>query len=215
MEYVLYALAVVVMSCLARAAGGGLGAHVLNKKGEVDDATGLDKGGIMPVNLSMLPEILFGVGLALPALLTGHWFLWLLLAVDGYAWMETGHGIAFHMGRWAAENWQNEAAAIAAGKPVRRQKLSVVMDIVERLTSIKRYSRAWCWVFMGLKGLLIGTACLPFGLLLAVLWPLAYDLGWTISERFPRFQPTKTEFAEYCSGAFAGVVLVLSLIFWL
>lgn len=201
MSFVYLAVSIILLSLLARASGGGLGAHVLNKKGEIDQATGLDKGGVMPFSLTMLPEILFGLCLASPLLFTGHWFLWLLVGGWRYAWMETGHGIAYHMGRVPDQD------------PNRKQRLSVVVDWLAPKLGLQPFTRAWCWLFMGIKGFLIGVGCFPAGSLLAVLWPLAYDLGWTLKERGHIDDMEATEFAEYCSGAFAGVVLGLSLTF--
>ena len=78
MSFLYIAVSVVIMACLARASGGGLGTHVLNKKGEVGEATGLDKGGIMPFGLTMVGPVIYTFGTPeqkakfLPRILSGE-----------------------------------------------------------------------------------------------------------------------------------------------
>lgn len=61
------------------------------------------------------------------------------------------------------------------------------------------YSSLYSWFCMGLKGGVIGLAAFPYGFALVALWPLAYWLG---------FRYIKTSvFAEYLSGAFAGLIV--------
>lgn len=164
------------MAILARAAGGGLFAT------RVPSAT---------------PEMLFGLAMAAPVFAAGHTLLGIAAAVWSYAWMETGHGIAYHMGR------------VPDQPPSRRQTLSTVMDWLEPRLGLVRYSRAWCWVFMGIKGALIGVPAGALGAaLLAILWPAVYDLGWSLRDK-SRFQPT--EIAEWLSGACAGFAVSLAL----
>jgi len=62
----------------------------------------------------------------------------------------------------------------------------------------------YSYVCMAVKGAIIGAAVFPFGLLLILLWPICYDIGfhfWRDSAQ-----------AERMSGACAGLVLSLALI---
>lgn len=195
------------MTAMSRLSGGGLGAHLLNKKGAVDES-GKDKGGIMPVDLSRLPEVLFGAGFGATILLIStNWYVAAAATVWAFAWMETGHGTAYTMGR-------NPALATRidqkTGKP-RKQTLSIVIDLLCDIFRQPLGGAFYSWTFMGLKGLLIGLAAFPFGIGLAILWPLAYEIGWRSSENFRRkTNLCETEIGEYISGFFAGLVLFLS-----
>lgn len=77
----------------------------------------------------------------------------------------------------------------------------VVLPIYEKFADPR--APFYSWVCMGVKGLIIGLAVFPFGLALAFLWPLAYWLGW-------RFW-NGTVMGEWLSGAFAGLILWVSL----
>lgn len=59
---------------------------------------------------------------------------------------------------------------------------------------------AYSWVCMGMKGLLIGLAAAPFGLVLAIAWPLCYWLSFKYTEDSP--------VAEVLSCLFAGIVVL-------
>lgn len=158
-----------VMPILARMSGGGFGAKLLNKKG-AKNADGSDKGGVMPVNLSMVPEILFGamfgvaVTLATPVWLSWYWDVLIFLTVTGWSWgwMETGISPALQWGKRPEE-----------ATTVERDLTPVINFLAPRL-GVRLGSRAWCWLWMAVKGFLIG---MPVGgFLLAVLWPASYDL---------------------------------------
>lgn len=162
-------------------------------------------GGILPLPraLQRLPEVLFAGGIsggvyALHASLP----LSLLALVWSYWWMETGHGTAFTMGRHP-ETAQSD----------RKQFLSPVIDPICRAVGAPLGGSFYCWLFMGLKGLLIGLPCFPFGLLLAWLWPLGYEIGWTTRDHFPEItkKVAPTEIGEYLTGYFAGIVVLLCL----
>lgn len=200
------AISIIIMGTmggLARAAGGGLGAHKLNQKGAIDEATGLDKGGVMPVNLSMLPEALFASILASPVLATSLWWIWPALAAGGFLAMETGHGIVLPWGGKLAEVYRN-----------RKQRISPIVDWLADRFGIQKtnaddgYSRTigYCRLFMAVKGLLIGLACLPAGILLVALWPLYYEAGVRIKSDALR---------EWWTGGAAGMCVCLSFIYWM
>jgi hypothetical protein len=196
MLFITAGLLIIIMAALARASGGGLGAHLLNKKGAVDEQ-GRDKGGIMPVNLTMLPEMIFGVFMAVPAALEFGLFGWLAGAAWVYGWMETGHGTAMHMGKMPKE-----------AQSGRKQTLSVIIDPLCKAAGSPLGGVFYCWAFMGLKGALIGLTAPFWGFLLAVLWPVSYFVG-----NYLWFDEKtgygRGEIAEFLSGGFAGLVLFL------
>jgi hypothetical protein len=192
---IIYGIAVVLlMAALARMAGGGLGAHILNKKGAVD-SLGRDKGGALPYNLTFLPEVAFGAvfGVMFDFKHSFHgWEHFYAIAAAGwsYYWLEAGHGIAMHMGR---------RPRLAQGK--RKQRLSFIIDPLCRAIGAPLGGLVYCWAFMGLKGLLIGLPAAPFGLLLAFLWPAAYHVERHYIRDF--------KWSEYLSGGSAGLVIAI------
>lgn len=176
-------LLVPLMAVLARAAGGGLFATRLP---------------------SFLPEVLFGLffGVVFHMLHGGGTLAFLVAAAWSYGWMETGHGTAYTMGR--------QPATAQSG---RKQTLSRVIDPLCAAVGAPLGGRFYCWAFMGLKGALIGLPVAPAGLLLAFLWPAAYEAGWALTERFPalRARFAATELGEWLTGASAGLILALAL----
>ena len=173
----------------------------------------------MPVNLSMLPEMVFGLLMAIPTwgmglelldyfnLLTPDWYcklganvvFYLMAAAWSYLWMETGHGIAYRMG------WDPDSA-----KGTRKQRLSIVIDPICKLFNIELGGALYCWLFMGLKGLLIGLPCYPYGLWLALLWPFSYYVGHVL-RGLEGENPSATEIGEYLTGMFSAFVLTLAI----
>lgn len=113
-----------------------------------------------------------------------------LLAVIGYfvtyLGMQLGHGNFYKM----------VGVNPTRDNPEKIEKL--IRPIFTKLGG-KLYNPFYSWVCMGVKGLIIGLAAFPFGFTLAVLWPLAYWLGWRIWNG--------TLMGEWLSGAFAGLVL--------
>jgi hypothetical protein len=187
-KYAIGAAIVAVMAALGRAAGGGLGAKYLDKEGVKD--------GKMPFSMTWLPEALIcialGAAVGVEAADQFNHALWGLLSMPAagwvYAWVQTGHGTAYHMGRTPAS---------AQGE--RKQTLSIVVDPVCKWLGWTLGERPYCYLFMGLKGLLIGLPLFPLGLIMAVLWPVAYDLG--------RIKNNET--AEWLSCGLLGLVLAI------
>lgn len=193
------------MAILSRMAGGGFYAHLFNKRGAVDD-NGHDLGGIMPVNLTWVPELAFACffgGAAYQTTATlcpaSNLYIDILSATIGtawsYLWMQTGHGTAYTMG--------NNPNIAQSG---RKQTLSYVIDPLCRLFKQPLGGTFYSWVFMGLKGLLIGLPAFPFGLALAILWPQAYKIGW-MTQKGDR----ATAIGEIASGLFAGLLIAITL----
>lgn len=135
-----------------------------------------------------VPEIIFGLCFGVANYLAFE-NVWLALAVWVwcYAWMETGHGTVLSWGL-------NPDDATGA----RRQTLTPVVEFICRKLGVPFGSVNYCRIFMAVKGFLIG---LPVGgIVLAVLWPLAYETG----ERL-----RKHEVSEFTSGAFAAMAILL------
>lgn len=115
-----------------------------------------------------------------------------LIGFVGYALsyfgMQTGHGRFYAM----------KGANLADSNP----------EFIERYIASWAYrgditKPAYSWFCMGIKGLIIGLAAFPFGLALAVLWPLSYWASIKLEN--------DTAMAEWLSGGFAGIVLTLAL----
>lgn len=154
-------------------------------------------GGIFK-NIGRIPEILFALPFGLAAYAwSGEPMVAGLGAVWSFLWMETGHGTAFWMGYCPSD---------ARGE--RKQFLSPVVDAVTRAAGRDLGGVFYCWVFMGLKGLLISLPCGPWAILLAFLWPAAYQVG-----RYLQYND-KVEggaLCEWLAGGAAGLVVGLSL----
>lgn len=150
-------------------------------------------GGIvkLPSMLGWLPEATFGLSFGFAVFLYHGTLLGLLAGAWSYIWMQTGHGTAFSMG----ERPQDAQSG-------RKQFLSPVVDWVCAKLRQPLGGAFYCWLFMGLKGLLIGLPVAPAGLLLGILWPLAYFIGRKVKI---------SALCELLSGACAGLVIWLHL----
>lgn len=184
-------LCVLIGAALCRMSGGGLGAKYLNKKGKEE--------GIMPINLSSLPEICLsalvgGIGAVYLGNLIGiePWVVALFTSAWFYAWFQTGHGAILH---WGLEK---------VTEPDRRQTLTPVVDYIALVLGVEKNSTNYCRLFMAVKGLLIGLPILAFPLI--VLWPLAYEVGARLRGKI-KFDPHAA--AELLSGAFLGFCVSL------
>lgn len=114
-----------------------------------------------------------------------------LIALAGYALsylgMQTGHGRFYAM----------KGANIADPNP----------EFIERafgwLYRGDIAKPAYSWYCMAIKGLIIGAAAFPFGLALAVLWPLSYYISFKLEN--------DSHAAEWLTGGFAGIAITLAL----
>lgn len=133
-----------------------------------------------------LPELLFAavIGYA-NYLMFGLWWLALIGIAVSYAGIQTGHGNVL-MSRFGL-------------KHVPKPRLNTLDKIV---TVKPTGGVAYSWVFMGVKGCIIGLPVL--GLPLAVLWPLSYYIGL-------RLVPPQWGLHEWLSGASVGLVIALVL----
>lgn len=226
---ILYISIIVIMAILSMASGASLpGSNLLNKKGELSNE-GKDKGGIMPFNLTFLPELLFGMiigwcgvqvvqNLTPMDITTIDWTLnlyfltitapvanWLFIAFSAWAyiWMQTGHA--------AILPWDK------ADKRTTRSRdntLTPVVHFLCRITGITyisggKYTEAYVWAFAAVKGFLIG---LPVGgLPLAGFWPLGYEIGSHAKNHLAGASWDLHMVSEGSAGAGAGLSCVIGL----
>lgn len=146
-------------------------------------------GGLLAKKLpGIVPEIFFGAMFGFFALMQYSPSIAVIVTAWSAAWMQTGHARAYHMG-FGKLNPKREP-----------HTLDVVMDRLPFAPG----SKAYCWVFMGLKGFLIG---LPLGFVPALLFAVAWPMSYHISFRYL----SDSWLAEYLSGAFAGLLVGLAL----
>lgn len=148
-------------------------------------------GGMFASKLpSTLPEVLLAIIGATAWSYCHEWSYWGILAAPCFwAAIERGHGNAYHMGTLQFEY-----------EP-RYQTLDQIVMPICRLFGWKSRSKEYCWLFMGLKGLLIGAWLFPVGLILAYTWPKSYLIS---------FQRTKdSALAEWASFATFGLAILL------
>lgn len=182
----IYLFATFYMAAMARASGGGLNVTKL------------------PIWCNRVPELLFALPFGYAAFVaSGSVWCGLACWLWSFIAMELGHGNAYHMG------------AKQHDFPDRRQTLDYLVwplchaiewaaHLAGKKLEIAPRSAIYCWVFMGLKGLLIGLPAYPFGIALAVLWPLAYWISFVILKK-------DSAPAEWISGASAGILLACAL----
>lgn len=139
---------------------------------------------------SRLPEILFALPFGVVSwFILGDPVAGAASAILAFVGVELGHGTVYAMRGY--EDASQSGRIQTLERFVRPVYLALGGDI---------YRPAYSWVVMGVKGTLIGCAALPFGLVLAVLWPAAYWIG-------RRIEPGINEVAEYLSGLCAGCAL--------
>lgn len=186
-------LLVIYMAVCSRAAGGGFGAHILNKRGAVGD-DGRDLGGRMPFNLTWLPEALFAMPFAYLWFTFSWWgvLCFLIAGIWTYAFMQSATAPALH--------WGNDPYASVR----RHSTLSPIVNMLARAFKISIGSTDYCRLYMAVKGFLIG---LPAGgVVLAVLWPLGYEIGDRF-DGFISFDPQAIK--EGAAGAGAAIAIII------
>lgn len=143
----------------------------------------------LPRWLTWLPEVFFAAGFGFAAFQYGGWIAAALATAWSYIWMQTGHGTVLQWGRDPSQ---------AAG---RTQTLTPYVNVFALALNLPVGGVGYCRLFMAVKGFLIG---LPVGgLPLAVLWPLAYEIGVRVKRH---------EVSELLSGAFSGISIVAFLL---
>ena len=201
----IYFILIAFMAVASAYAGGSLpGSGWLNKKGEKD--------GKMPFDMTWLPELLFAIpfgvlfGMILNLFDAATWLIvvaGVVVTAWAYIWMQTGHGVVLGFGKPRAPT----------ADPNRRQTLSPVVDwLADRLKITKTQGDAvnsptvaYCWLFMGVKGFLIGL--FAGGVPLAVMWPASYQAGAWLRGRVS-FNAHLV--SELLAGAGAGVAIAIA-----
>lgn len=150
-------------------------------------------GGLIKLdqyNLTWLPELIFAAVIGFACAYEYAWWIFIPATGISYISMQSGHATAYHMGR------RPEAA-----QGSRKQTLSYIIDPICKFFGLRLGEGPYCYLFMGLKGFLIGIPLGPYAFLLAALWPISYDLGETKGYNL----------AEWISGASAGLCVAIFL----
>ena len=156
-------------------------------------------GGSIPVGfldklrLTWLPEVFFAAGFGYAAYQYGGWIAAVMATAWSYLWMQTGHGTVL---AWGKPQHISEISRVQTLTPfvdALADKLGINKTIGNPEEGIG-HSINYCRLLMAVKGFLIG---LPVGgILLAVLWPLAYEIGVRVKNH---------TVSELLSGTFAGI----------
>lgn len=185
MSFLLIAIPMMVLAALA---GGSFpGSHLLNKRRAVGD-DGEDLGGVMPINLTWVPEAL----MTLPFGLVHFDFTWFGILKGTFWWAVAYAGLQTSTG--PALQWgENPADGMA-----RPRRISPLVNWISDRLGFRRGDVNYCRAWMAVKGFLIG---LPAGgVVLAVLWPLAYEAGHRLKSHL---------LTELLSGLAAAVALTV------
>lgn len=148
------------------------------------------------VYLSRAPQVLAMIACLSVTSLAFPWVL--VQGVLLYLALETGHGIALGMG--SSEHIHTDDK--------RTQRLLPLVNLLNNMTKYPFQSRAWCRLFFGVKGFLIGCCLFPAGLILTILWPMCYQ-GSTDKNKV-LFDLKGTALSEYCTGYALMVCIVLN-----
>lgn len=177
MDYIIAGIYAVAMAFLTRAHGAAV----------IDEVTGKPTG--WPSWGKIAAKIAYALSFAgVNYLLFGNWWLTLLSGALSFFALSTGHGRFFGMQGANPADPNPEFIEKAFGWLYRG-------DI---------HKPAYSWFCFGIKGLGIGLAAAPVGVLLAVLWPFSYYASWKIANG--------TEAAEWLSGLSAALIVIAAII---
>lgn len=202
-EYLIYAIILLSFPFIFRAAGGGYYAKAYT--GPLKRVSFILVSLATSVALMYLEPLpafsngLYGLNLDPIWLVTLDYLEYTAVFLGTYFALEAGHGTAFKMGK--------DPATAQSG---RKQDLSFFIDPICKLIRAPLGGLVYCWLFMGLKGLLIGLSLFPAGLSLAILWPGGYQIGSLAIGT--KIKPVGTELAEHLTGFAFGLILVLHLV---
>lgn len=189
-------------AALGRMGGGGLGAPWLDKYGLkwVPTAALAAVAGSFQftylahdTTLMIIAESIVYYVSELGYLLPAQWVAYVMASTICYLGLQTGHHAAYHMGRRPVSAYE------------RMHVLSYIVNPFCRFIGMRKGYDAYCWVFMALKGAIIGVA---FGnpIVGAFLWPAAYSQAWEdVEEKQGNgINPmlAATEEGEYLSGMY-------------
>lgn len=181
---------IVAMAVLASLSGGSFPfSQLLHGRDEVYD-DGSSKGGLMPFNMTWLPELLFAVvigfssvrgfeNLGVDMSFLRFFAVWAGTMAWAFLWMQTGHAAILP---WDKVDTRPEMSRDNTLTPFVRWLCDLLKIEWFRYkpgldggNDYPVYTEAYVWTFAGVKGFLIG---LPVGgVLLAGLWPFGYEIG--------------------------------------
>lgn len=145
--------------------------------------------GVLP---SPYGETLFAVPFGVVyGVVMGDWYA--LFGPVSTTGIQLGHSNIYHMG---TEEFDF---------PYQPDLIDRIIKPVTDLLGFAPRSTPYCWFGMAVKGLVIGIAAAPVGLLIVPLWPICYWLSFVVLKKH-------SVFAEWASGPVCGCVLILSLI---
>lgn len=153
--------------------------------------------------VSWAPEVAFSLpfGIAFGWTLNafGVGFAWSVLGMLlGSAWSY----IFMQSATWPALRWEYDPNP----NVTRTATLKPAADWIASKFGKQLGDEAYSWIYMGLKGFLIG---LPVGgIPLAILWPLGYEIGSHARGRTEDWIDPHTV-SELSAGAFAGVAIIV------
>lgn len=151
----------------------------------------------LPSWLNWLPEVLFSLPYGLAVMyVTDIWYLGAAALIWSYLWMQSATAPALH--------WGN-----GGYNPDRESLLKPFVDWLNSKTlHADPSTEAYCWLYMGVKGFLIG---LPTGgLVQAILWPSGYEIGDRLHDA-GIVTPDPDAFREFMAGVGAGVQVLVFL----
>lgn len=189
----------IYMAITSRMSGGGLGAPWLAK-----------------YNMSWLPEVFFTIpfgvvgGYYAELIFNNNWITYgygMFAFVWSYLWMQTGHAAALP---WDVIEKQAKMARDNTLTPVVKF-LCHLFKVKYTTTNTKgepAYTEAYSWMFMSLKGFLIGLSCGAF--MNALFWPLGYEAGSHLKGKTGPVDPHA--FAEGFAGFGAALSIIITLL---
>lgn len=147
-----------------------------------------------------VPEIVFGLIFGAVAFLHfGSFLLTFLAFMCAWRGLQLGHETFYHMGYRPDLTLKD------------KDFLTPFLDWLAVRLKFLIGGKIYCWIGMAIKGALIGAATLslPKFFALALLWPIAYQTGWSLQKLCKIVNYSKrAALNEYLSCAVAGVVLV-------
>lgn len=155
----------------------------------------------LTINLTWVPELIFAVVIgAAVEYVTGSFILFVVATSVSYISMQTGH--------WTVLGWDQFHKDEFTTRT--RPTIEPVVDLIQDKMNMDRYTDSdglnpeYSRLFMGVKGFLIG---LPVGgIITAVTWPLAYEIG----NRLKRYVNFDTHIiTELLAGAGVGFAVAL------
>lgn len=154
-------------------------------------------------NVSWLPEALFSIPFGL-----AHAYGWyvfnaewitigiaaVLASVFSFAFMQSG--------TWMFLRWEKHDDP----NTTRGGTLKPIIDFIAGRFGYKIGDEGYSWIAAGVKGFFIG---LPVGgIMLAILWPLGYEIGSHAKGRTEKYGIDPHTVAEIAAGVGAGIAIV-------